>query len=123
MSDTNKLTEAADSGLPATAGSASSDTPETDALYPAPQHYMSAVDWARKQVVAQMERDRNHLRCDVVTLRVTARDYLGAAVAYQTAPWDLAIVRNYGAAKARMEAAMQSPPNVKALIRARKEGE
>ena len=34
-------------------------TPETDALYPGPQRTMSAVEWAKKQVVAQIERERN----------------------------------------------------------------
>ncbi len=51
----------------------------------------------------RMEEEISHLRSEVVTLRVTARDYLKNAVLYQCSPWDLRVVRAYGIAKARME--------------------
>jgi hypothetical protein len=50
-----------------------------------------------------LEEEIIQLRCDVVTLRVTAKDYLKAAVQYQCSPWDLRVVRAYGIAKTRME--------------------
>jgi hypothetical protein len=51
----------------------------------------------------RMEEEISQLRADVVTLRVTAGDYLKTAVQYQCSPWDLRIVRAYGIAKTRLE--------------------
>ena len=50
-----------------------------------------------------LEEEIIQLRRDVVTLRLTAKDYLKAAVQYQCSPWDLRVVRAYGIAKTRME--------------------
>jgi len=51
----------------------------------------------------RMEEEISQLRADVVTLRVTAGDYLKVAIQYQCSPWDLRIVRAYGIAKTRLE--------------------
>ena len=51
----------------------------------------------------RMEEEISQLRAEVITLRVTAGDYLKAAVQYQCSPWDLRIVRAYGIAKTRLE--------------------
>jgi len=51
----------------------------------------------------ELEQEISQLRCDVVTLRVTAGDYLKTSVQYQCAPWDLRFVRAYGIAKTRLE--------------------
>jgi hypothetical protein len=65
----------------------------------------------------RMEEEISRLRADVITLRVTASDYLKAAVQYQCSPWDLRIVRAYGIAKTRLEevllanATAQTPPD------------
>jgi hypothetical protein len=54
----------------------------------------------------RMEVEIRQLRADVITMRVTASDYLRAAVQYQCSPWDLRIVRAYGIAKTRLEEAI-----------------
>jgi hypothetical protein len=54
----------------------------------------------------RMEVEIRQLRADVITLRVTASDYLKAAVQYQCSPWDLQIVRAYGIAKTRLKEAL-----------------
>jgi hypothetical protein len=58
-----------------------------------------------KELCAEKKRMQEiiQLREDVITLRVTASDYLKAAVQYQCSPWDLRIVRAYGIAKTRLE--------------------
>jgi hypothetical protein len=58
-----------------------------------------------------LEEEISQLRAEVITLRVTAGDYLKAAVQYQCAPWDLRIVRAYGIAKTRLEEVL--PANAK----------
>ena len=54
----------------------------------------------------RMDEEISQLRADVITLRVTAGDYLKASVKYQCSPWDLRIVRAYSIAKTRLEEAL-----------------
>lgn len=62
----------------------------------------------------RMEEEISRLRCDVITLRVTAGDYLKAAVQYQCSPWDLRIVSAYSIAKTRLEEVLVTTPTMKA---------
>jgi len=62
----------------------------------------------------ELEQEISQLRCDVITLRVTAGDYLKAAVQYQCSPWDLRIVRAYGIAKTRLEEVLTANADVDA---------
>lgn len=61
-----------------------------------------------------LDEEIARLRCEVVTLRVTAKDYLKTAIQYQCSPWDLRIVRAYGIAKTRLEEILSENASVEA---------
>lgn len=61
-----------------------------------------------------LEEEISKLRCEVVTLRVAAKEYLKTAVQYQCSPWDLRVVRAYGIAKAWIQEILSENAHVDA---------
>jgi hypothetical protein len=85
-----------------------SETPESDAVAMALHGKRLATGgwWVEAEFSRKLERERIQLRCEVVTLKVAAQGYMEASAAHHTSPWDVAVLRNYNAAKQRLEAAL-----------------